>query len=150
MIRTVLDANSIASGAARFRRGEGPPALLLRAWQDRRYELIVSDHLLNEVRRTLTKPYFVAEVAPGDDTAILRALEEFATRTPITATVVGVATHPEDDLVLATAVSAGVDYLVTGDKQLQRIGRYEGVVIVSPRDFLTILDQPDEEKSTPS
>ena len=141
MIRAVLDANTIASGAARFRRGMSPPAVLLRAWRDRWYELVISDHLLDEVRRTLSKPYFVAEVAPDDHDAILRALDEFATRTEITATVTGIATHPEDDLVLAAAVSAGADYLVTGDKHLLRIGRYEEVTIISPRDFLTLLEQ---------
>jgi hypothetical protein len=42
--------------------------------------------------------------------------------------------------VLAAAVSADADYLVTGDRQLQRLGTYEGVRIVSPRDFLALLD----------
>ncbi|HEV2107585.1 MAG TPA: hypothetical protein VGR16_04930, partial [Thermomicrobiales bacterium] len=59
-------------------------------------------------------------------------------------TVRGVAAHPEDDLVLAVAVSAAAAYLVTGDKQLQRIGVYHGVTIVSPRDFLTRLQQEEE------
>ena len=43
---------------------------------------------------------------------------------PITAHVQGVATHAEDDLVLATAESAQADYLITGDKKLQRLGTY--------------------------
>jgi hypothetical protein len=42
--------------------------------------------------------------------------------------------------VLAAAVWAA-DYLVTGDRQLLRIGSYRGVAIVSPRDFLTLLDE---------
>jgi predicted nucleic acid-binding protein len=50
-----------------------------------------------------------------------------------------VATHPEDDLVLATAVSAHADYLVTGDRKLQRLGSYQGVRILSPREFLAVL-----------
>jgi uncharacterized protein len=51
-----------------------------------------------------------------------------------------VATHPEDDLVLAAAVSAEAGYLVTGDRQLQQLGRFRGVDIVSPRAFLAILE----------
>jgi predicted nucleic acid-binding protein len=58
---------------------------------------------------------------------------------PITATVQGVATHPEDDLVLATVVSAGAHYLVTGDTKLQDLGAFEGVTILSPRAFLERL-----------
>ena len=50
------------------------------------------------------------------------------------------ATHPEDDLVLAAAVSARSDYLVTGDKKLQDLRSYQGVTIVTPREFLTILE----------
>jgi predicted nucleic acid-binding protein len=51
-----------------------------------------------------------------------------------------VATHPEDDLVLATAISAKAEYLVSGDTKLQRLGTYEGVKIVSPREFLEECD----------
>jgi predicted nucleic acid-binding protein len=59
--------------------------------------------------------------------------------TPITVQVTGVASHPEDDLVLAAAVSAGADYLVTGDKQLLSLGRYQELGICSPPTFLELL-----------
>ena len=49
--------------------------------------------------------------------------------------------HPEDDLVLATAVSGDADFLVTGDKQLLALGTYQSVSIVSPRDFIGVLDR---------
>ena len=77
----------------------------------------------------------------GDQIEGVRILLELqASFRPITREVHGVATHPEDDLILATAVSASADYLVTGDRHLQALGSYEGVRIVSPRDFLTILE----------
>jgi predicted nucleic acid-binding protein len=54
--------------------------------------------------------------------------------------VSGVATHPEDDLVLATAVSAGADYLVTGDIRFRtRVPSYQGISLVSPSEFLAII-----------
>lgn len=59
--------------------------------------------------------------------------------------VTSVATHPEDDLVLATAVSAQVDYLVTGDRQLQRLDTFQDVRILSPRQFLTILEHDADQ-----
>lgn len=58
---------------------------------------------------------------------------------PMTIDLSGVATHPEDDLVLATALSGSAEVLVTGDKQLIRLGRIEQVAIMSPREFLTML-----------
>lgn len=54
------------------------------------------------------------------------------------------ATHPEDDLVLATAVSAQADYLITGDAMLRKLRTYEGVSIVSPREFLDVLEVDGE------
>jgi predicted nucleic acid-binding protein len=56
-----------------------------------------------------------------------------------------VTTHQEDDLILATAVSAKADYLVTGDSKLQQVGTYQGVAILSPRRFLEILMQEVSE-----
>ena len=57
----------------------------------------------------------------------------------ITVAVEGVATHPEDDLILATALSGQVEYLVTLDRQLLGLCSYGGVQIVSPQAFLAIL-----------
>ena len=81
---------------------------------------------------------------------MLGALEQLATRVVVTVVVSGIASHAEDDLVLAAAVSARVDYLVTGDKQLLKLGQYEGVIIVSPRDFLARLEQQEDEEATSS
>jgi predicted nucleic acid-binding protein len=54
--------------------------------------------------------------------------------------VSGVATHPEDDLILATAVAANATYLVTGDRKLRAVGNFRGVTILSPREFLATLE----------
>jgi predicted nucleic acid-binding protein len=68
-------------------------------------------------------------------------LRSETTLTPITVNVAGVASRPEDDLVLAAAVSAKVDFLVTGDTNLRKVDRFQGVVILTPREFLALLEQ---------
>jgi putative PIN family toxin of toxin-antitoxin system len=45
----------------------------------------------------------------------------------------------DDDRVLATAVAAGAAVIVSGDQDLLVIGRYAGIDIVSPREFLSRL-----------
>ncbi len=80
----------------------------------------------------------------------LTMVADLALFVAITTSVAGVATHPEDNLVLATAVSASADVLISGDRQLLKLGSYEGVHILSPRDFLAYLDaQPDTATPTP-
>ena len=59
----------------------------------------------------------------------------------------GVASHPADDLILATTVSASVDFLVTGDQALLRLKEHRGVTIVTPREFLDILDREHSDDS---
>ncbi|MBI2761189.1 MAG: putative toxin-antitoxin system toxin component, PIN family [Chloroflexi bacterium] len=102
--------------------------------------LILSDHILGEVEQTLTKPYFARRLTVAESHAAVAHLRRFATITPISVEIRGVATHPEDDLVLATAVSGGAQYLVSGDGGLQQVRRYRDVAIVSPREFLGMLE----------
>jgi predicted nucleic acid-binding protein len=79
----------------------------------------------------------------------LNLLRRRAEITPITVTVEGVASHPEDDMVLATAVSAEAEYLVSGDKELQDLRAYGQIKILSPREFLSFLDE-QAESPTPA
>jgi predicted nucleic acid-binding protein len=51
----------------------------------------------------------------------------------------GIGEDEEDDLVLSTALSGSARYLVTGDRHLQQIGSYQGLMILPPRDFLDVL-----------
>jgi uncharacterized protein len=47
---------------------------------------------------------------------------------------------PNDDMVVACAVAAKADYLVTRDKDLLSLGSHEGIRMVTPRQFLDLLD----------
>ena len=57
----------------------------------------------------------------------------------ISSEVEGVATHPEDDAILATALSASADFLVTGGRDLLDLANFRGIQNKSPRDFLSLL-----------
>ena len=140
MPKAVLDTNVLASGLASFLIEESIPGQLLHAFLDDWFELIYSEYLLTEPRRTLTKSYFARRLNQDQISRVLAAMADEAAITPITVTVSGVATHPEDDLILATAVSGHADYLVTGDRQLLQLGSYQGVRILSPRAFLELLE----------
>lgn len=139
MINAVPDTNVLASG---FTDRRGPPGQLLRAWLGGVWGLVVSDHILNELERTFQKPYFVQRLTAERIEHNLSLLRSRARRTPITVEVRGVATHPEDDLVLAIAVSDEADYLITGDGLLPQLRSYEAVTITNPRTFLELLTAP--------
>ena len=87
----------------------------------------------------MSAPHFSQRLTIDQKARVIALLREEATVTPITTTVSGVATHPEDDFILATASSGKAGYVVTGDKQLQKLGSYQSVTILSPADFLATL-----------
>ncbi len=138
MISAVLDTNVLASGTL---VAFTPPGQILNAWRANEFELVLSEHIIGELTRTLQKPYFQNHVTSQKIVSFIDLLQNEATIISITVNIEGVATHPEDDLVLATAVSAKVDYLVTGDKPLiEKIGdSYHKINLVTPANFLQIL-----------
>lgn len=138
MIRAVLDTNVLASG---FATAGTPPDALLRLWLAGVFVLIYSDHVIDELRRTLQRPYFRARLAPQQRINNLGLITTFGVWTPLTSPVHGAATHPEDDLILSTAVSGRAGCLVTGDvRLLRRVPTYQDVRLLSPRAFLNLID----------
>jgi len=140
MIRVVLDTNVIVSGVVGIRRSASVPGQILNLFHAKEIEVITSDALLAEIERTLSLDYFTQRTERLDREMALDVLRTYGVKITLTVTVEGVASHPEDDLILATALSAQVDYLVTGDKQLLARDGYEGLSIVSPRAFLDLLE----------
>jgi putative PIN family toxin of toxin-antitoxin system len=141
VIRAVLDTNVLVSG---FAFAGGVPDQVLRLWQAGRFQLVLSQHILTELRRTLDEPFFQSRISSDDVQRSLTLVVTEAEIVSLTAVVAGIATQPEDDPVLGTAVSASAPYLVTGDRQLQRLGTFQGVTILSPREFhdLLLAQQP--------
>lgn len=106
------------------------------------FQIIVSDHILEALRRTLEKPYFAERLTEAQRRGNLDAVWQLSEPCDPDLSVQGVCDDGEDDLVLGTAVAANADFLVTGDKGLLRIAEYRGVRIVSATTFLDVLHGP--------
>lgn len=143
MVKALFDTNVLASGLVSFKHPGRKPAKLLHEWRSGLFELCISEHILIELKRTLNKPYFKSKLTPEDIEEAITLLSEECTLITVATTVKGVATHPEDDLVIAAAVSGKADYLVTKDKPLlHKVGNsYKGIKLISPDVFLEVLDE---------
>jgi putative PIN family toxin of toxin-antitoxin system len=139
----VVDANVLVSGIP---ASSGPIADIVRAWQDGTITLVLSEHILDEVARAWTKPYWQARMTPALRDAALGTLRAEADIVPIAEEIVGVAPHAADDLVLATAVSGRADALVTGDKPFLAIGEFRGVVLLTPEALLSLLEESEDDR----
>ena len=99
--------------------------------------LVSSPALLQELESTLRRKFAMTAAA---DT-FLNAFRAQVRLVDPMALPARVCRDEDDDLVLATAVAAGADQIVTGDQDLLVLGAYEGVRLVSPRQFLEGLDE---------
>lgn len=138
MILAVLDVNVLVSG---FPARGGTPAEVIECWTEAGFELVLSEHILGGVARAWRKRYYLARYTEDEARGTIDLLRSDANIVIPVATVHGVGDDEEDDQVLATAVAGRASYLETGDKGLQRLRVYEGIMILFPREFLDVLRQ---------
>jgi putative PIN family toxin of toxin-antitoxin system len=138
VIRATLDTTTLASGAVAT---GGTIGALIDAWfVDGAFGVARSQPILDELERTLRKRSFTDRLSPEDRADYQARVRAAATVVRIDTPVPSVVTGRGDNLVLATAESAGATYVVTGDAELRRLGAYRGIAILSARQFIELLE----------
>ncbi len=135
----VLDTNIVVAGLL----WSGPPQRLLEASIAREVELYSSAVLLDELVHTLGYLKFGARIALfGTRIAALMAQYTALVSLVAPASVPRVAANDaDDDHVIAAAVAARAELIVTGDrKHLLPIGSHQGIAIVTAREVVDRLD----------
>ena len=139
MLRAVLDANVFVSA---FIRPEGPPGQLLRLCiEEQAFELVVSDSILDELRRSLAYPRVQKYISASH-----HELEAWVAAIGLLAIPVeGAIRHhvvrddPDDDKYIAAALDGRAEFVVSGDRHLLDLKEYEDIRFVPPRAFLDLL-----------
>jgi len=128
-VRVVVDTNVLLS-AILF---GGTPGRILDAWRAGKVELVMSPDIVEEYVRVgerLNERYSDVEIQP-----IVALLVQNATIVPDTPLPGPVCDDPDDDKFLACALASGTDIVVSGDKKLRAVSGYEGVHVLTPRQF---------------
>ncbi len=136
--RAVLDTNVLISGLI---TAGGPPCQLVDAWLDGRFTLVTSLYQVQELNHVLSYPRIASRLRLPEEELemILVALLSEADLVPGHVQLPGVTRDPKDDPIVACAQEGGADYIVSGDQDLLVLGEYEGIRVVSPRQFAEIL-----------
>lgn len=137
-MRCVLDTNVVASGLL----WNGAPAQLLDAARVGEVELFTSKHLLAELAGILARDKFAKVLAatglPREELVVSYA--ELATAIMPSDILPTIAADPSDDQVLACALAAKADLIVSGDKHLHGLGgQYQGIPILRPAEALHFI-----------
>jgi putative PIN family toxin of toxin-antitoxin system len=133
-VRAVFDTNVLI---AAFLTEGICSKLLLRA-RRKQFHLITCPFILQELERVLKKKFSAA----NDDIHDARELIIEAAQRVVhpEQTVTGVCADADDDNILACALTAGADYLVTGDADLLKLIKFRGTLIITPREFEMLFD----------
>ncbi len=138
MIRAVVDTNALVSGII---SPLGAPAEIVLRWQRGDFLLITSPVLLNELWRVLAYPRIADRLHWSEEERcqFVENFEILVLITPGTLQLPGVTRDPKDDPVVACAVEGEAEFIVSGDQDLLILGAYQGIRMVTPRDFLALL-----------
>jgi uncharacterized protein len=138
VLRAVLDCNVYVSAII---RPEGPPGQIIeRFLRASTFDLVMSPAIRDEVLGALAYPKVRKSLKRDVDPELW--FEDIVLLARMVAgdhQVTGVSEDPDDDTYIAAAVEGRCSYIVSGDPDLLTVGEHEGIRIVTPRAFLTLL-----------
>ena len=129
-MKIVLDTNVFISGIF----FSGPPAQILRAWKDRKIQIVLSKEILDEYQRVgeeLSKKFPSIDIEP-----IIELLTIYGEVVETEGISVTICEDPDDNMFIECAIASSSKIIVSGDKHLLKISGYQGIESVKPRDFV--------------
>ena len=136
----VLDTNVIISAML---IKHSLPRTLFDLQKAGRYKLLLSEDILAEYRRVLCYPHIQRRHQQA-----IQQVERFLTSLRKTSSIVEPTEHvmvvhddPSDNMFLSCALAGNAEYIVSGDRDLLDVQAYRGIRILSPAQFLRLLEQ---------
>jgi uncharacterized protein len=135
-MRAVADTNVVISGLL----WRGAPRGVLDLARAGRVDLFTSPSLLLELGEVLQRKKFSRRLAAAEVTVEDLVLGYAALATVIRPPSIGrvVEDDPDDDAVLACAVAARADVIISGDRHLLNLREFRGMPILVPSRFLEL------------
>ena len=114
---------------------------LFMAWREERFVLLVAPPIIEEILRVLHSPRLrrLIRLTTAEIDALIESLLLDAELTEGRLAVHVITRDPSDNMFLACAVEGRADYIVSGDQDLLSLESYQGISIVTAREFLGIL-----------
>ena len=128
-MRAVFDTNVLI---AAFLTEGLCSGLLIRA-RKQAFDLVLCDDIIREFEGILIKKFKLTSTDISEISAIVSeaASEILHKLSPIP----NICRDPNDDMIIACAIDATADYIVTGDEDLLILKHYKDIVIINPRNF---------------
>jgi putative PIN family toxin of toxin-antitoxin system len=137
-MKVLVDTNVLLSYLLNSESSSAPVAVVNRLLSGHD-DLILPEQVIDELTRTiLEKPYFAERIAPQQVQRFVELLRTLSIPSPRPPSLdQRWVRDPKDDFLINAALLAGVDYLVSGDKDLIALGdALDPLKIRSPQAFI--------------
>ena len=134
MHRVVLDANVFVS----FLISHRPPiSTILDLWAGGELVVCYSSEILDELEAALKYPKIRELVSSSETESLIDAIKILGILV-IPAKRIEICRDKKDNKYLEVSLESASKFLISGDKDLLALGEFEGIKIVSPRDFVDL------------
>jgi putative PIN family toxin of toxin-antitoxin system len=137
-MRVVLDTNIWLSGL--FWDGEANK--IIEQGENKRITILISEEILLEIKDVLQKESKFTAFLDSKDASVKEVIKTilFISEliTPKTKLTI-VKDDPDDNKILEAAVDGKAKYIITYDKHLLSLEEFQGISMLHPKTFLTIM-----------
>lgn len=128
--RIVIDTNVLVSAFG----WSGKPRQIFEQVLEERFELIVSQKQLTEIKRVITYPRL--KFSADEQMRFLDVLTMIAHVVETHNDINVIKEDPSDNVLLEAAVEHEVKYIISGDQHLLKVKELRGIKILAPDEFL--------------
>jgi putative PIN family toxin of toxin-antitoxin system len=136
-MRAVIDT-SVYVSMLLSSRGSG--TWLMALWKEQRFENVVSPALLADLVEVIDRPAIQVRLDPQRSLALLRRLRDDAVWVEGTTLAAGLK-DLQDNFLLSAALESQAEFIVTWDRELLEQKNCQGVHILSPDQFTSLVVQ---------
>lgn len=148
-IRAYLDTNLYISFLL-YPNSSAPPSAIVRMGLRGDLTLLFGDPTIVEIQdKTTNKPYFVERISQSQVSWLLQAMGASGDHVRTAPTVIpAIGRDRKDDYLLTYSMAGNATHLVTGDKDLLELDNSFEFRIVTPAQFLALLQvDPDGDNT---
>jgi len=140
MLKIVLDSNVFVSALINPR---GKPAQILNYVFENKIRLFTSPSIIEELERVLSYPKLVKRhgLEKQELKKFVSDLLSILSLVEGKKAIEVIAEDPADNNYLSCVVDAKADFIVSGDIHLLNLREYEGIQIITPAQFLEMLEK---------
>ena len=133
-MKVVIDVNIFVSSFL----WEGNPKKVVDRSIEGTDELYITQEILEQISEVLNRPKFNADKEGVK--YYMKLIEEIANELISDIKIQNGSRDVDDNIILECGITGNVDYIITGDDDLLVLKEFNGIKIITPKEYLEIIE----------